>query len=232
MECIKCRVSNNDAIIQCDGCNRYVHTECSELNASELKVMGLKGKRLLKFYCEDCTMGVRLVPELIKKVDDLHKEIIQLTTQSQGNRCSTFTEDEVIAEIQERNKRSRNVIMFNLPELGDDDLNSVREVVTAVTNENLNIEKIVRFGKKNKNGIRAIKVTFSRTEEADRVIRARKNNIKDKKIFIQIDMTQRQRECSEKLRAEIVMRREKGERDIMLKYIQGVPRIVKQPSKN
>jgi hypothetical protein len=90
----------------------------------------------------------------------------------------------------------------------------------------------VRFGKNNKNGIRAVKVTFSRSEEADRVIRARKDNIKDKKIFIQADMTQRQRECYEKLKAEIEARKEKGERDIMLRYIQGVPKIVKQPSKN
>jgi PHD-finger len=142
MECIKCKVSDNDAIIQCDGCNRYIHTECSELNASELKVMGLKGKRLLKFYCEDCTFGVRLVPELIKKVDDLQREIMQLAAQSKNNGCSTFTEDVVIAKIQERYRRSKNVVMFNLLEMRNGDLNSVKEVVRTITNEDPNIEKI------------------------------------------------------------------------------------------
>lgn len=35
-------------------CERTIHTECSDLNSSELEVMSMTGKRLLIFFCCDC----------------------------------------------------------------------------------------------------------------------------------------------------------------------------------
>ncbi|KAG5873467.1 hypothetical protein JTB14_007861 [Gonioctena quinquepunctata] len=85
MSCIKCNVANNEPSLNCDSCERIVHvnSDCSGLNASELKVKTLKGKRTLRFLCEECLMGVRLVPKLMKKIDDLQEEVNKLKTFNQ-----------------------------------------------------------------------------------------------------------------------------------------------------
>ncbi|CAH2021131.1 unnamed protein product [Acanthoscelides obtectus] len=44
--------------------------------------MALKGKRLLKFYCDDCLLGIRLVPKLNQKVDNLIEELEKLKKES------------------------------------------------------------------------------------------------------------------------------------------------------
>lgn len=38
MECIKCQAVSDEPYLNCDGCKRIIHGDCSDLNASELKV--------------------------------------------------------------------------------------------------------------------------------------------------------------------------------------------------
>ncbi|KAG5883134.1 hypothetical protein JTB14_030964 [Gonioctena quinquepunctata] len=139
MSCIKCNVADNEAYLNSDSCERPVHvnTECSGLNASKLKVMGLKGKRTLRFLCEEYLMGVRLAPKLIKKIDDLQEEINKFRALIQILPNTSLPEDDLINEIQERQKRKNNVMVFNLPEPPDQasDLNKVKEIFSKLTNE-------------------------------------------------------------------------------------------------
>nr|CAI5823155.1 unnamed protein product [Callosobruchus analis] len=67
MVCVKCktRLSEDDSVLACDNCTRLVHRDCSGLSVSEFRVMDLKAKRLLKYYCDDCQMGVKLFPKFI-----------------------------------------------------------------------------------------------------------------------------------------------------------------------
>nr|CAI5858889.1 unnamed protein product [Callosobruchus analis] len=71
MACVKCSkvINKDESAVSCDSCARMVHRDCSDLSDSELRVMDLKGKRVLKYYCEECQMGIKLVPKLIAKVD-------------------------------------------------------------------------------------------------------------------------------------------------------------------
>ncbi|KAG5874148.1 hypothetical protein JTB14_029458 [Gonioctena quinquepunctata] len=109
MSCIKCNVADNEPYLNCDSCERPVHvnTECSGLNASELKVMGLNGKRTLRFLCEECLMGVRLVPKLMKKIDYLQEEINKLKALIQTVSNTSLPEDDLINKLQERQERKK-----------------------------------------------------------------------------------------------------------------------------
>lgn len=232
MECLKCKITGNDLPLSCDGCERKMHTECSDLSASELKVMSLRGKRLLKFYCEDCLTGVRLVPKLIKKIDELRSEVEQLKLQVEKESCSSFSEERVINEINERQTRMSNVMIFNLPESNsqNSDLNAVKDIVREVAQEDLHINKIFRVGKKNKSGNRALKVIFSKTEDANKLIRSKKDILKDRKIFINADLTPLQLNNWQNMKKEVEDRRTKGE-NVTIRYHKGVPQISKAAAK-
>lgn len=234
MECAKCNIKNNDPVLNCDSCNRSVHRDCSDLNASELKVMDLKGKRLLKFYCDDCLQGIKLIPKLLNKIDVMQKEIENLRSEIKNSpppitHQGVTSNEAIINEICERQKRLNNVMIFNLPETNsvDKDKVEVREICKCLTKEDLEIVKITRFGKKNKNGFRALKISFSQSEDALKVIRAKKDIIKCRKIFIGPDLTPQQIQYKRDLEIELNERRKRGENGVFIKYVKGVPQLAK-----
>lgn len=142
-------------------------------------------------------------------------------------------EEKVVHEIVERQKRANNIIIFNLPESNpNDDMKKTKDIIKEIVKEELVVNKVTRIGKKNKNGFRALKVALSNETDVNKVIKSNKSFLKGKKIFIQADLTPCQSEYFNKLRNELNERKSKGENDIALKYIKGVPQIIKLVQKN
>jgi hypothetical protein len=226
MACIKCNLNFNkdDEVLNCDGCQRKLHKECSELTASELRVLDLKSKRTLKFFCDDCQEGTKLlykIPELIAKIDAMQHEIASLKQNPPH-----FSEEAIIHEIGERQIKANNVMVYNLPESPDkQDIDSVNLLISEICGVNLVVSKTVRLGKKNKNGNRPLKIVFRNADDALSMIRNRKNIDKKKKIFVEIDMTAVQMNNMKRLRDEVKVRRDNGE-DVFIKFVRGVPQIV------
>lgn len=239
MECIKCKITDSESYINCDGCERAIHAQCSGLNATELKVMGLRGRRGLRFYCDDCALGVKLVPKLIKKIDDLQIEIETLKTQMRdiSNKqvsvsAPTEINDEVANEIIERQKRSNNVVIFNLPENNENsDIIKTQELFHTLTKQNLSIQKTFRTGKKNRNGHRALKVILTNSDDALKIIKSNKRILTGRNVYVSADLTQSQRLHLTTLRQEVSDRNGKGE-NLVIKYINGLPQIKEGPPKN
>nr|CAI5855667.1 unnamed protein product [Callosobruchus analis] len=102
-------------MLSCDGWERPIHHDRSNLSASDLKVMALRSKRMLRFYWDDCLTGVKLVPTLIKKVDDLTKEVEKLKN-SPVPAITSADYEELLREMEDRNSRKQNIIIYNLPE--------------------------------------------------------------------------------------------------------------------
>lgn len=225
MVCIKCKgIINKDvAVVYCDSCNRVVHRECSDLNASELKVMDLKGKRMLRFFCDDCQAGVKLIPTLIAKVDALEQELNLLKRKIEEP--STLPEETIVNELQERQKRATNIMIYNMPE-NTSDFEEVKKITREATN-NVVIEvvSVTRVGKANKNGARPLKVVYRTSNDAMMVIRKRKSVGRARKIFIDVDMTALQRKNIKKLQEELQDRKAKGE-NVVIKYSNGTPAIL------
>lgn len=62
VSCMKCSEElSNQNYLSCDYCKRPMHTNCSELTASEIKCMQLK-KRILKFLCGECENDLKITP--------------------------------------------------------------------------------------------------------------------------------------------------------------------------
>lgn len=222
MVCANCKQNLKDKdIIMCDSCGRAVHRECSDLNASELKVMDLKGKRVLRYYCEDCQSGLKLIPKLLAKVDQLEAELLLMKSQ---NHHPVLSEEVIVTEIGERQKRASNVMLYNVPE-NTDDIHEVTTISRELTGINdLNVVRAVRVGKPNKNGARPIKVTYQNPEVAMMVIKNKRKINKSRKIFVEPDMTPQQMITMKKLKDELQDRKNKGEKAV-IKYTNGVPHI-------
>lgn len=236
--CSECKLDiSADECVSCDSCTRLFHRKpCSGLNASEIKVMELKGSRTLKFFCKDCQSGLKIVPELIKVVDELRQEIVLLkkTSVSATNTnkavipsnsypASNSGEADILMELQERQKRANNVMLFNFPEGNDKD--NVKDILSILWGDDPpQAITYSRIGKPNKNNNRALKITLDTQITAEKLI---KNGykLKGKKVFIGFDLTPKERDEYKFLQTELKTRREKGE-NVVIRYQNRVPRIV------
>lgn len=224
MPCLKCRNNIDGESITCDGCDRHIHIACSSLNANELKVMTLRGgKRTLKFFCDDCLEGIRMVPKLLQKLDALEEKLNVMITEPKAS--TPLSEESVACELMERQKRSSNIVIFNMPE-SDNDVNAAKQVFSNLINRNIDIQTASRVGKKNKRGIRALKVILKDSVTAYELLRCKKDPLKERGIYISADLTPSQRTHLNKVKAELSERKNNGEQNIMLKYVNNIPKIV------
>lgn len=90
--------------------------------------------------------------------------------------------DTIAEELLERQKRSNIVVIFNLPEKNDDH-NDAQQILHEVVKVRVPIIQSGRFGKRNRNGHRALKKTVENQEVATKIITASKNALNGK-IFL------------------------------------------------
>lgn len=227
--------------MQCDGCKRHLCLNCSGLTSSEIKVMGLKTKRTMLFLCTPCREGLFQVPILIKAVDALRDEVQQLRSEltaksGQTEATSSGTDaSEVIAELSERERRACNILITGSQESDAQDVQLRQKHDESVVNEIIgklsddicpnDVLKIIRLGKRETGKNRMLKVVFKSRRVA---VKALSNKQKlPKPLRMYNDQTPKQREALQALRAELLARQEKGETDITIKYVKGVPKIIK-----
>lgn len=196
--------------------------------------MDLRSKRTLKFYCDDCSSGFQQVPKLLKVVDELKVELenIKLKLENislqNSNNKTDFDVDSVMEEMYGRQKRASNIMIFNLPEESTvaAEMNSIQEVISDTVSGPVSILSATRVGKRNKNGNRALKVTLSNSEIVMNIVKNRSKIKRDRKVFVNVDLTPLQRDKYRNLEDQMKQRISNGEKDLVIKYIHGVPQII------
>lgn len=146
---------------------------------------------------------------------------------------------DVLTEIEERKMRANNVILFNIPE-SVSDLTAINisednnKVSTALKNIDISINtqeiKIYRLGAKKVTGkIRPIKLELKDSQLA-RTILINNKKFKDG-IKAGNDQTLQQRRQLITLREELESRRNNGETNLTIKYVNSSPKIIEmQPN--
>lgn len=140
---------------------------------------------------------------------------------------------EAISELEERREKSKNIILFNIPEsTASTQSQKLKDDVTLVTTalqkfETVRADKVAvsRLGREMVDKTRPVKVIFSDVEEAKVVLR--NNRLLGDGVRARADMTLKQRDQLKTLWKEIEDRREKGEEDLTVRFFESVPRIVK-----
>lgn len=234
-----------DIPLKCDSCSLLVHNKCSGLSATELKCFGLKN-RLLKFFCVSCDQGLKELPELKTLIKKLLVDVENIKNHSIKNINSinntNFSDEFVINEINERNRRANNLIFYNVEESesnrSDDritsDSNHINNIISIVLSDisrDIPVPlKVIRLGRYQPGKIRPIKAIFSMATDVFDIIRNKKKisySIPNSTINISTDRTPNQRESMKKLREELASRTSDGETGLTIKFQRGVPKIVK-----
>ncbi|KAK5647712.1 hypothetical protein RI129_002604 [Pyrocoelia pectoralis] len=131
-------------------------------------------------------------------------------------------------EISERRRRENNVILFNVEE-NDQDLNTVKTTIHQVSaTVDTNDLKVYRIGNvRTDNRPRPIIITLKSRNDVLTVLK-NKNTLKTNRsrIVIASDQTPLQRKYLEDLRTELATRSNNGEKDLTIKYLKGVPKII------
>ena len=139
---------------------------------------------------------------------------------------SSSSMDALCFELNERRKREKNIIIHSLQEAetnGDD-----RSEVLNILKKSLSRAEHPKdwnflSGKQQSQRSRPLKVVLSNGDETREIMLKKSVNLG--KIFISIDQTPAQRKSYLDLKKELDLRRE-GEKDTVIRYLQGCPKIV------
>ncbi|CAH2086216.1 unnamed protein product [Euphydryas editha] len=158
----------------------------------------------------------------------------QVTTSSNPKPLSEpLMHENLILELKDRVEREKNLIIVGIAEKNDKNLNARRtyddsEVIKLLTIVSKDVPKPIkcmRLGKYVPNKNRPIKVYFSNSETPKQLLRHKRNLPQNIQMYN--DQTPKQKQYIQSLKNELQTRQESGEQDLIIKYIKGMPTIIK-----
>ncbi|KAK9506838.1 hypothetical protein O3M35_008700 [Rhynocoris fuscipes] len=199
-------------------CHLPVHATCGGLTRNE-EIQLKNPKRKIIFHCDICTSSGKsdleaiksMIESMTKRFDAIHEKY----------EAAIFDNDELIElsikEINQRNKRARNIILYNVEEY----------VSTNNVEKQQNDSDSVRKPIVDK--CRPLKLILPSTDVAFTLLKdinahnAHKNS--SNKISAYRDRTIRERAYLRKLRDVLDNRRKQGEQNLTIRYIDARPTI-------
>lgn len=196
------------------------------------------------------------VDNLIAEVDSLNRNLSQLEQRVSLNEAGLKTlenkfenipknhvnPDLIVAELSERSRRSKNLMIFNLPESDNKNVEVRKERDLVVVKKLLNhvlpaydfsATKALRVGKKHPNKSRPLKIILDNELSVAKFFAnfslesAAKLDQCFSDVRVSRDRTQREMDSFKLAKSELDRRVASGERDLAIKYRNGVPCIVK-----
>lgn len=174
------------------------------------------------------------------KISAIETEIAKLKTNQPSTQNQTdgiLASEKIINEMRERERRRNNLIIVGLPEPTNtdeavrysEDMRSVHKTFQDHLTTNPDIVKVIRLGNFISGKVRPVKVCFVNPDEVKQVFR-NKNKLPSN-IRVYYDQTPTEKSLMKELSKELTQRKENGETDLLIKYIKGTPRIIRD-SKN
>lgn len=184
------------------------------------------------YLCEDCHHNLRQIPKFKYTINAFSAELQRVKCAA-----TTLHLETIAGEVVERLRRSKNIMIYNLPEkkspiLIDNDLHDITSVMKIINHILIVHEteiKIRRLGWDTRSigaRPRPVLVCFESTEKARQIL---KNKLALKAKFcvtIGSDETPMQQMILHHLREEL-KERIKTDSNLTIKYVRGSPRIVK-----
>lgn len=252
--CDKCEVQVADLDrICCDQCSKCFHPICAGLSRQEAICIKAKDRKI-SFYCDKCKSLINsitnlnaIVVELKDQIDKLNTDFKDLKTKFDSQKTAidkdavktqTASGDinmiaELMEEVNEREIRSKNVLIFNMPESlkttkderHEDDALRATNIITTCSSVDISNLRTYRLGKYNASRNRPMKVIMESRSDVIKVLQnKRKVNIDNVKIGP--DQTKMQQKHFKDLANQINELKRNGVTNKIIKYINGIPRIV------
>lgn len=223
-------------LIDCSVCkNPFIHS-CVDLTTTEVRT--IKSKKGLSWSCRNCNILSNDIAELKAAILGLRQDL--LNKEASNTNISDHTFELLLGELNDRNHRKQNVILFNVEESNSQDVDErhnhdlgVVRGVLSTCSANLNVDhvEIQRLGRGSANGERRrpLKVKLNCANDVHVVIK-NSSKLRNSHIYrhltVSFDRTRRQIDYYKKIRAELDSRIEEGATDLKIKYKQGIPTIV------
>lgn len=174
--------------------------------------------------------------EVARKTEELTNQIKSLKEklEIQESLPKQVLFEPTISEMQERERRSVNVLVFgvnesdltNKEECQRHDKEKAKDIILKVKNDvQMDSVKCTRLGAPSEGKIRPLKLTFSTKEEALQIVRL-KSKLNVTGVYIKYDQTPSQREYLKKIIQELEQRKQNGEENVRIKYVNGIPTII------
>lgn len=193
---------------------------------------------------EMCTIkaGLSALEPRVAMVEDRVTSVIESVKVIKSEVASSNVEV-AIAEMNERIRRSKNVMVFNLIESSDRDINNKKRHDLDLINNlfqhllpSLEINKIKTFrvGKKSPGKFRPLKVVLESESDVSMVVGSFSTEsavLVDpsfSSVKVSRDRTPREISHLSALRSELERRTAGGEADLTIKYINNVPQLIKK----
>lgn len=154
--CLRCKndVVEDDHGVQCEYCENWTHAKCADISESQYKaVMAVAG---FKYFCNHCTPGVDRLLKLERRMDDMEAKYSDLASKisnfsSMSTKLSSLANGtilsnqtapkpfaEAVEEAVELKLKSRNAVLFGVPESDkDDDLDVVRSFLSMPAGDDI-----------------------------------------------------------------------------------------------
>lgn len=218
-------------MVDCCVCKKSFIHSCVDLTSTEIRT--IKTKKGLSWSCKNCNV-------LSNDINELKAAILSLKADLQSKNTNDDMFEMILSELNERNNRKQNVVIFNVLEVDsqdntqgrDHDLEVVRDVLSAVSNDiGLEHLEVQRIGRRVNNGNhhRPIKVKLNSVKDVHTVIKNTsklRNSQSYNRVNVSLDRTRRQIDYYKKIKAELNSRVENGATNLRIKYKQGIPTIV------
>lgn len=221
--------------ILCNTCNKYV----SELHDIKNLILSVK----TEFTKNITTLENKIqqlsqldvIKDIKNSIDDIKKDLNEVKNH-QPVKNKTILFEEIIQEISERDKRKRNLMVFNLPEPTStnpqervlQDRTQINKILNLANYSNSNDFKIIRLGGFRDGYRRPIKVILDSENCVHNIIkvaRSLKNMQGFENVTLSFDRTPGQVNYYRQLRSEMNDRISKGETNLRIQYVNGCPTI-------
>lgn len=237
--CASCQqdFNDNDKFATCDSCHIAVHANerCASLSLTEVRAILLQ-KRSLAFFCQECRSAFKSVPLLIRQINDLKLEVLELKKEvnTLKEQKSLGTED-IYHEVQDRLSRANNFIIFNAEEQKSDILSERVEADKKLTDKVLeqlgcgnvsnNIVKVVRVGKVSHNKTRPVKVICDNSQLVKSILKS-KAALYSTNYRVSADLAILQQKQMKVAKTELSRRKQAGESNLTIRTRNGIPVVM------
>lgn len=240
--CVCCSgVVPSDKLVTCCACKcKYKYT-CVNLSLSEVR--SITSKKGLMWNCSACANLGNDLSEIKLMLVQLQREITALKECKSYNN-NAIDEDQfeaLVNETSERNRRSFNIIVYNAKEPLNDTNNYNKSEDTTLINNIFEATigvpcspssfDLFRLGKPDtlRTKPRPLKIVFKDNSLPKKILlncRKLKDSANLKNLNITEDRTPRQQKYYQGLKVKLLEREKNGEKNLKIKYINGVPQIV------
>ena len=231
----------------CDSCSIWSHIACINMPETTYEVLTSKSECIegVNWYCSKCrpkvAEAIEKLTTLEKRTETLESKVTDVETKIDkiSEQVSRIVHTEITETMQEKSEidqRKLNLIVYGLPEVQETawdtqqkieaDTETVENLVKNELGVGLGPRKGIvdcrRLGKSIDNGARPLRIVFSDLgTKRDVLFNAKKLRQSDdviaKKVYINPDLTPKQRLAEKTLRDEMWARRNKGEKVIIQK---------------